>query len=153
MNENSPGTAEGRIELRVRYADTDSGGVVYHANYLLYFEQGRTELMRELGIPYRQLEENDGVILAVVDAQLRFRKPARYDDLLTIETRIVALSGARITFEYRARLSGEGPVLCEATTVLGGMDAQSGRPRRLPGCLKDLVPSAPFSSDPAPPGD
>lgn len=126
----------GVTEVRVRYSETDCGGVVYHSNYLKYFEQGRTELMRSLGAPYRKFEEEDRVILVVVDAQLRFRRPAHYDDLLRIETELTRNSGARLTFGYRVLRAdpegGSATLLCEGSTVLGCISAESGRPRRLP---------------------
>lgn len=93
-----------RFETRVRvaYADTDQMAVVYHANYLVWFERGRTEAMRELGVPYAALEAR-GIRLPVVEAHVRYREPARYDDLLAVETTVADLGRARIVFEYRVR--------------------------------------------------
>lgn len=84
--------------LRARYAETDQMGVIYHANYFNWFEIGRTEMIRELGIPYRSLEES-GLLLPVVDLDAKFIKPAYYDDQICIRTRITDASQIRISFE------------------------------------------------------
>lgn len=86
-------------EVRVRYQETDQMGIVYHSNYLIWFEVGRTELLRSLGYNYRQLEE-DGVFLPVVSCESFFKCSAKYDDLLVIETKISEISGAKIVFSY-----------------------------------------------------
>lgn len=93
-------------ELRVRYQETDRMGVVYHANYLNWFEIGRTELIRELGLPYRTLEEQ-GLLLPVTEAAVSFRAPARYDDLVVVHTRIEELSGLRVSFASEVRRGEE----------------------------------------------
>ena len=87
-------------EIRVRYGDTDAAGVVYNANYLRYFEIGRTELMRELVCSYKEIEER-GFVLPVTECFSRFKAPARYDDLLTIETSIAKLTRFTCRFLYR----------------------------------------------------
>ncbi|MBN1441627.1 MAG: acyl-CoA thioesterase [Planctomycetes bacterium] len=117
-------------ETRVRYADTDAMGVVHHANYLVYFEIGRTELIRREGLPYADLER-DGLRLAVVEAALRYRHPARYDDALLIATAVTEVTGVRIRFEYVISLQASGRPLVEGHTVLASLD-ERGRPRRLP---------------------
>jgi acyl-CoA thioester hydrolase len=94
------------IQVRVAYADTDQMAVVYHANYLVWFERGRTEAIRELGLPYAALEAR-GIRLPVVEARVRYREPARYDDLLTVETTVADLTRARIVFDYRVRRTGD----------------------------------------------
>lgn len=100
-----------RYELRVRYEETDQMGVVYHANYLNWFEIGRTELIREMGITYRELESR-GLLLPVVEAEMKFRQPAKYDDIVTIETRIADYSPATMTFESAImRSNGEAEEL------------------------------------------
>ncbi|MGE3163763.1 MAG: acyl-CoA thioesterase [Planctomycetota bacterium] len=131
--------AIGRIQIRVRYADTDCGGVVYHANYLAFFEQGRSELLRDLGASYRAFEEQEASILVVVDAQLRFLSPARYDDLLEVETRVTQVGGARLQFAYRVFRAGSPEVLCTGTTELGCVRADNGRARRLPEPFRALL--------------
>jgi len=88
-------------ELRVRYAETDQMGVVYYANYLVWFEVGRVEFMRSLGFDYKQMEVEDGCILPVVEASCRYKAPARYDDLILIECWPILLRGSLLKFTYR----------------------------------------------------
>ena len=88
-------------ELRVRYAETDQMGVVYYANYLVWFEVGRVEFMRSLGFDYKQMEVEDGCILPVVEANCRYKAPARYDDLILIEAWPSLLRGSLLKFGYR----------------------------------------------------
>jgi acyl-CoA thioester hydrolase len=126
--------------IRVRYGETDQMGVVYHANYLVYFEVGRTELIRERGFSYAELER-EGVRLPVVEAAVRFRGPARYDDLLVLETRLVEVGAARLRFDYRLRLGEGDHLLAEGHTVLASVDPQ-GRPRRLPERLRRALEGA-----------
>lgn len=85
--------------LRVRYQETDQMGVVYHANYLNWFEVGRTEMMRDAGLTYRELEDR-GLLLPVTDASLSYKKPARYDDEVEIRTSVTELTAVRLTFAY-----------------------------------------------------
>lgn len=92
--------------LRVRYQETDQMGVVYHANYLNWFEVGRTELIRELGMPYQTLEAR-GLLLPVIEADLKFRSPARYDDLVTIDTKVIDATNLRIRFAYEIKRGEE----------------------------------------------
>lgn len=87
------------LDFRVSYADTDRMGVVYYANYLVLFERGRTEFMRELGIRYRDLEEQE-IYLPVMETQVKYLAPAHYDDLIKIRTKISDLGRASMTFEY-----------------------------------------------------
>ena len=103
--------------VRVRYVETDQMGVVYHSNYLIWFEVGRVEFIRQLGLNYRQMEEQDGCGISVVDAHARFRAPARYDDELVIETRLLAARGAVIKFGYSILRETDGVLLCEGETV------------------------------------
>jgi acyl-CoA thioester hydrolase len=107
--------------VRVRYAETDQMGVVYYANYLVWFEIGRVELLRALGFSYRQLEEEHGCILPVAEARCRYRAPARYDDAILIEARPALLRGSVLKFAYRIlRDAGEGTeptLLAEGETV------------------------------------
>ncbi|CAG7630979.1 acyl-CoA thioesterase [Paenibacillus allorhizosphaerae] len=93
-------------ELRVRYQETDQMGVVYHANYLNWFEIGRTEMIREMGMTYRTLEEK-GLLLPVIEAELKFRQPARYDDRITIATRIVDFTNLRLQFACEIKRGDE----------------------------------------------
>ncbi|TVR41561.1 MAG: acyl-CoA thioesterase [Cryomorphaceae bacterium] len=121
---------EHRTQIRVRYAETDRMGFVYYGNYATYFEVARVEMLRSLGISYRELEDQ-GVLLPVVDFKVSYLQPARYDDLLDIQTRISVLPTARITFSYETR-NQEGVLLNEAETTLVFVDAHSGRPRKAP---------------------
>jgi acyl-CoA thioester hydrolase len=108
-------------ELRVRYAETDQMGVVYYANYLVWFELGRVEFMRSLGFDYKQMEVEDGCILPVIEATCRYKAPARYDDIILIEAWPVLLRGSLVKFAYRvlrAPSMREGQqVLAEGETV------------------------------------
>jgi acyl-CoA thioester hydrolase len=108
--------------VRVRYAETDQMGVVYYANYLVWFEIGRVELLRSLGLAYSQLEKEHECILPVVEASCRYRSPARYDDEILIETRPALLRGSVIKFAYQIwrKASQEGEerkLLAEGETV------------------------------------
>jgi acyl-CoA thioester hydrolase len=109
--------------VRVRYAETDQMGVVYHSNYLIWFEVGRVEFIRQLGLNYKQMEE-EGCGIAVVDVHVRYKAPARYDDELMIETRLLAARGAVVKFGYRISRITDGLLLCEGETmhVVVGVD-------------------------------
>src|SRR5260370_38468623 len=106
---------EGRV--RVRYAETDQMGVVYHSNYLIWFEVGRVEFIRQMGLDYKRMEEEDGCGISVVDVHARYRAPARYDDELVIETRLLAARGAGVKFGYRILRVGDGRLVCGGRTV------------------------------------
>lgn len=110
-----PVVSEARV--RVRYAETDQMGVVYHANYLVWFEVGRVEFIRKLGMDYKSMEREDGIGIAVVDVSARYKAPARYDDELVIETRLLAARGPLIRFGYRIVRAADGLLLCEGETV------------------------------------
>ena len=112
--------------VRVRYAETDQMGVVYHANYLIWFEVGRVEWMRSVGFDYREMEREDGCSIAVVEASARYRVPARYDEELVVRTRLVGLRGFVVKFAYEIVRAGDGVLLCEGATthVVVGMDMQ-----------------------------
>jgi acyl-CoA thioester hydrolase len=109
--------AVGHARVRVRYAETDQMGVVYHANYLIWFEVGRVELMRQRGLDYKLLEMEEGCGIAVVEATARYKAPARYDDELMIETTVVGVRGPIIRFGYRILRVEDGLLLCEGETV------------------------------------
>ena len=108
-------------EVRVRYAETDQMGIVYYANYLVWFELGRVELLRSLGLAYSRLESDHGCILPVIEARCRYRSPARYDDEILIETRPAMLRGScssSPTESYRKKPEGkENKLLAEGETV------------------------------------
>ncbi len=127
----------GRVQLRPRYEETDQGGIIHHSRYIVWFETARTELLRDQGLPYRTLEER-GIRLLVSEVRTRYRKPAFYDDLITIETSVKSCEGARIHLEYSV-LGPDGEVLCLGETVLACVDVESGRPTRLPHELVQLA--------------
>lgn len=128
--------------LRVRYAETDQMGVAYHSHYLVWCEVGRTDLIRSLGPSYAAIE-NDGIRLAVAEAALRYRQPARYDDLIRVETRLERVQSRGVTFAYaifREHADGERDLLATATTALIAID-HDGRTRRLPDAVRELFGS------------
>lgn len=122
----------GEIAIRVRYAETDRMGLLHHANYLVYFEQGRIELLRSQGLAYKDLEDQ-GYLLVLTRVQVRYRKPARYDDLLTLRTIVQRTSTVKI--EHRYELLCDGQLLAEGETTLGCID-RDGRPQMLPEALR-----------------
>ena len=87
-------------KLRVRYAETDQMGVVYHSNFIIWFEVGRVEMMRQLGFTYSEMEQQDGTHIAVVDVRCRYKSPARYDDLVIIRTRLMNVRDSLLHFGY-----------------------------------------------------
>jgi acyl-CoA thioester hydrolase len=116
----SEAVAEKRIaeaRVRVRYAETDQMGVVYHSNYLIWFEVGRVELIRQLGLDYTRLEVEYGCGITVVDVHVRYRAPARYDDELVVQTTLLAARGAVIRFGYKILREEDGVLLCEGETM------------------------------------
>lgn len=135
-----PPLAVHETEVRVRYPEVDAMGVVHHARYAEYFEIGRTEMLRGQGIAYRDLEAA-GVFLVVVKLEVRFRAPARYDDLLRIQTRLDRLGGARIDHSYRLFRKADNALLAEGRTTLGCLD-RDGRIQPLPEDLFAPRPSA-----------
>jgi acyl-CoA thioester hydrolase len=107
----------GETRVRVRYAETDQMGIVYHANYLVWFEVGRVELMRSLGLDYKRLEVDEGCWIAVVEAIARYKAPARYDDELIVQTHVVSVRGPVVRFAYGIVRAQDGLLLCEGETV------------------------------------
>ena len=126
-------------QQRVIYGDTDQMGVVYYANYLRYFEAARSTFLRQLGRSYRDVEAW-GVALPVVEARCRYHRPARYEDLLDIDTRVTELGGASMRFEYEVRRDGE---LLASGHRLHACVGADGRPRRLPAELRALIGDLP----------
>ena len=116
--------------LRVRYAESDQMGVVYYANYLVWFEVARTDLLRTLGWTYREMEAT-GVFLPVIEAHCEYRRPTRYDDEVTIRTDGRLTSPVRVEFSYEVVVGDAGQVAAVGRTVHAATDA-NGRPRRLP---------------------
>ena len=123
-------------EVRVRYAETDQMGVVYYANYLVWFELGRVDVLRSLGLAYSLLESDHGCLLPVIEARCRYRSPARYDDEILIETRPAMLRGTVLKFAYEVyrkpnQKGKERELLAEGETVHVVCDDQLNR-KRLP---------------------
>jgi acyl-CoA thioester hydrolase len=117
-------------EIRVRYAETDQMNVVYYANYLVWFEIGRTELLRAAGLTYDSLEKEHGCILPVADAHCRYRSPAHYDDTILIETTAALIRGSIVKFSYRIlrkNVDASATVLAEGETTHVVCDAQMNR--------------------------
>ena len=127
------------VEFRVRYAETDQMQVVYHSNYLVWCEIGRTEFIRALGTPYAELERQN-VTLAVVEANLRFHAAARYDNLIRVTTTIADVRSRTITFDYLITRLDDGHRLVSARTSLVSIDG-SGRPIALPSAVRALFGS------------
>ncbi len=127
--ERKPLVSESRV--RVRYAETDQMGVVYHANYLVWFEIGRVDFIRYMGMDYKAMEVEDGLGIAVVDVTARYKAPARYDEELLIETRLLAARGPIIRFGYRIVREADRQLLCEGETVHVVVDREMKR-RPLP---------------------
>jgi len=121
----------GEITVRVRYAETDRMGLLHHANYLVYFEQGRIELLRSRGMSYKDLEDQ-GYLLVLVKFEIRYRSPARYDDLLTLRTSVVRTTPVKIVHRYE--LSRDGALLAEAESTLACIDRE-GHVQALPAFL------------------
>jgi len=118
------------LELRVRYAETDQMGVAHHASYLVWFEAARTEFIRARGRSYAEVEEA-GWLLVVVEAYCRYRRPARYDDVLVVRTRLRSLRAATLSFGYEVVRRADGELLADGYTVHAAVD-RTGRPRRIP---------------------
>ncbi len=128
------------VEIRVRYAETDQMGVVYHSHYLVWCEIGRTDLIRRLGTPYAELERQ-GVMLAVVDASIRYHAAARYDDLVRVRTRLSGVRSRSITFDYTVELVESGRKLVTARTILASLNGE-GKLVALPAALRSLLENA-----------
>ena len=123
-------------KIRVRYGETDQMGYVYYGNYALYYEVGRVELLRSYGIAYRDLEKQ-GIGLPVLHFDIKYFKPARYDDLISVRTSIVDKPTSRITFHYEC-LNEEGQTLNSGKVTLVFIDIASGKPIRCPDYLEAL---------------
>jgi acyl-CoA thioester hydrolase len=107
----------GETRIRVRYAETDQMGMVYHANHFVWFEVGRVELLRQLGFSYRDMEASDGCFIAVVDARCRYKAPARYDDEIVVRTRMKNIRESLIHFGYELLRATDGALLAEGETT------------------------------------
>jgi acyl-CoA thioester hydrolase len=128
-------------QLRVRYADTDQMRFVYYGKYFEYFEQGRSDLLRSIGLPYGEIEKH-GIWLPVIEASAKYRKSARYDEMMIIETSVTELPVARIRIEYRVFREGESEPLVEGYTIHGFVNATTGKPTRVPNILLQAMQDA-----------
>lgn len=121
------------IKTRIRYAETDQMGVVYHGNYVQFIEMGRTEWLRTLGISYREMEEM-GVMLPVISIQINYKKSAFYDEVLTVKTTLKKLPSVKIEFDY-VILNESKEIITEANTVLAFINMETKRPMKCPAHL------------------
>ncbi|CAM4087600.1 tol-pal system-associated acyl-CoA thioesterase [Bordetella bronchialis] len=130
---------ESTLDIRVYYEDTDAGGIVFYANYLKFMERGRTEWLRSLGFDQSRLARDSGHVFVVAALDMRYRKPARLDDMLTIRTRVTRVGRASIHFAQRAERSGE--LLAEGNIQVGCVDGATLRPAELPPELRATLES------------
>ena len=133
-------TGAGRVQptsIRVRYAETDQMGVVYYANYFVWFEVARTDWLRDTGWSYREMEA-DGVSLPVIEAHCEYTRPARYDDEIEVRTRATLLSPVRVRFDYELWCRGGSEASAAGYTVHAALDT-AGRPCRLPARVRTLL--------------
>lgn len=128
---------EYKFDVRVRYAETDQMAVVYHGNYAQYFEMGRVEWLRNMGISYKWMEQN-GVMLPVVSLSMNYKKPARYDDLLTVKTIFKSQSSVKIEFDYEIYNENK-ELLTTGYSMLVFVDMKSGRPILPPDYVLDKI--------------
>jgi acyl-coA thioester hydrolase, ybgC/ybaW family len=126
--------------LRTRYAETDQMGVVYYGNYPQYLEIGRVEWLRAIGLTYKEMEA-EGIMMPVVSLQIQYKKPALYDELITIRTKLKDLPSTKIEFDYEI-LNEKGELLSTANTILVFVDAKTFRPVRCPEKVLDLIRGA-----------
>jgi acyl-coA thioester hydrolase, ybgC/ybaW family len=126
--------------LRTRYAETDQMGVVYYGNYPQYLELGRVEWLRAIGLTYKEMEA-EGIMMPVVSLQIQYKKPALYDELITIRTKLKDLPSTKIEFDYEI-LNEKGELLSTANTILVFVDARTFRPVRCPEKVLNLIRGA-----------
>lgn len=125
------------ISFRVRYAETDQMGVVYHGNYAQYLEMGRVEWLRSLGVSYKSMEEN-GTMLPVISLQVNYIRPAIYDDLITVRTILKKTPTVKIEFNFEI-YNEAGEILANANVILAFIDMEKNRPVRCPKYLLDII--------------
>jgi acyl-CoA thioester hydrolase len=124
VNPPNPTMAVNESRIRVRYAETDQMGVVYHANHFIWFEVGRVELLRQLGFSYKDMEQQDNCFIAVVDARCRYKAPAHYDDEIIVKTRLKNIRESVIHFGYELLRVEDGSLIAEGETTHIVADAQ-----------------------------
>jgi acyl-CoA thioester hydrolase len=134
-----------QLQVRVRYSETDQMGVVYHGNYLPYFEIGRVEWLRNQGISYKSMEEN-GVALPIVNININYKKPARYDDVLTVITTFKNQTSVKI--EFACRIENEnGEILTTADFILVFVAIKTGKPILPPNYIKEIIEKLPLQEN------
>ncbi|GGK56364.1 MULTISPECIES: acyl-CoA thioesterase [Flavobacteriaceae] len=126
-----------KIEFRVRYGETDQMSYAYHGNYAAYFEMGRTEWLRKLGVSYKKMEE-DGIMLPVINLNTNYLKPAKYDDILTLKTTLANKPAARIEFKFEIT-NQQNELLTTASATLVFVNMKTNRPTRIPKYLLDKL--------------
>lgn len=126
---------------RVRYRECDPMSIAYHTFYLDYFEEARTEALRELGLPYKSLEDA-GIIMPVVDASIEYKSSAHYDDVLEIETTFDEIPRVRVPLSYTIRREGEDAILATGTVTLCFVDVEKGRPIQAPEHVRNVFEQA-----------
>ncbi|RCT54463.1 thioesterase family protein [Winogradskyella sp. KYW1333] len=126
-----------KTEIRVRYGETDQMGVVYHANYAVYFEVGRTEWLRQFGLSYSRMEA-EGIMLPVISLNINYKNSARYDDVLKVKTTLKKMPTASIEFEYEL-VNQKGDLLATGQTTLAFINLERNRPTRCPKYLLDKL--------------
>lgn len=127
---------EHTVEFRVRYEETDQMGMVYYANYLVWFEVARTEFFRDKGVEYRKIEEEDNLYIPVVEAYCRYKSPLKYDDLVTVKTSLTDIGGTRMSFEYE--VSSSGKIAATGKTKHAFVNKE-GRPVPIPAKIKKYL--------------
>ncbi|WP_428605641.1 tol-pal system-associated acyl-CoA thioesterase [Sedimenticola sp.] len=125
--------------VRVYYEDTDSGGVVYYANYLKFMERGRTEWLRSLGFEQDELRQKEGVLFAVRQVGIDFRSPARFNDALQVSVQLISRGRASLVFRQEIRTTVDNRLLCDAEVKIACLDADSFRPVPIPHALLSVV--------------
>ena len=138
MNKLSSEVASTEITIRARYAETDAMGVVHHASYVIWLEQGRTELLRTLGVSYREIEAA-GFFVVLSDLQVRYHASARYDDLVLLRATLDGMRSRQLSFAYQLRLGETGALLVTARSEHIVVARATGRPARLPPELSFLT--------------
>ncbi len=128
---------QSETQIRVRYAETDQMGYVYYGNYAMYFEVARVEALRSSGFSYKEMEEG-GILMPVLESHIQYRKPGKYDELLTIKTKIPEFPGVRIRFEYEV-FNEASELVTEGWTTLTFLKKDSHRPTRPPKNLLALL--------------
>ena len=126
-----------KIEFRIRYGETDQMSYAYHGNYAAYFEMGRTEWLRKLGVSYKKMEE-DGIMLPVINLNTNYLKPAKYDDILTLKTTLANKPAARIEFKFEIT-NKQNELLTTASATLVFVNMKTNRPTRIPKYLLDKL--------------